>query len=159
MACQFGIYEWSYAGGAFLVQLRPNGTFYCEKYQAQSYWQVVENKIYVDWKNYGQYEFVITNPSLIEGCVRGDASKWRKMRFVRGFNDLETALIGSGHGTVWNFQYEKGAFDVEFRWDGYNHFVCPQYPAHSHWTIVEPETLLINFGQYGREPVSVHQIL
>lgn len=51
---------------------------------------------------------------------------------------------------MWNFQYEKGSFEVEFRVDAYNHFVCKQYPAHSHWTLNDDETVHVNFGQYGK---------
>ena len=49
---------------------------------------------------------------------------------------------------MWNFIWEKGSFEVEFRCDGYNHFVCNSFPAHSHWTITD-DTLKISWAQYG----------
>jgi len=148
----FGVYDWSYAGGSFQVALRPNGTFYCEKYPAQAKWQVVDNKLQVDWKNFGQYEFVIGSSSVIEGSLVGNPSNWRKMSFARAFTETETALLGAGFGSVWDFAWEGGSFEVEFRVDGYNHFICQSYPAHSHWNISEDQTVNVNWGQYGKKP-------
>ena len=42
----------------------------------------------------------------------------------------------------------SGRFAVQFRGDGYNHFSCHSYPAHSHWSLSGDE-LTINWGQYG----------
>ena len=44
----------------------------------------------------------------------------------------------------------QGQFEIEFRVDGLNHFVCPTYPAHSHWSYDETtNTVDINWGKYG----------
>lgn len=152
MSNLYGVYELSYAGGSFSVALRPNGTFYCAQYAAQATWQVVDSKLSVDWKNYGQYEFVVGNSTIFEGSVKGDASKWRKLTFIRAFNETESALLGAGFGTVWNFEWEKGAFEVEFRMDGYNHFICQSYPAHSHWTLSDDQVVYVNWGKFGEDP-------
>ena len=149
MSGKFGVYDWSYAGGTFEVALRPNNTFYCAKYPAQSSFAVTDSKLYVDFGKYGQYEFSLGNPDLLEGSLRGDPSKWRKLAFKRDFNETETAILGAGFGSVWNFEWEKGAFEIELRVDGYNHFICPTYPAHSHWDLSEDQTLHINWAQYG----------
>lgn len=150
MSCKFGVYNFSHPSGSFEVALRPNGTFYCAKFPAQATWQAVGNKIYVDFANYGQYEFHIgADTSVIEGHARGDVSKWRKMIFARDFTESEMAILGAGFGTVWNFEWEKGAFEIEFRVDGYNHFVCNQFPSHSHWSMGDDQTLHINWSQYG----------
>ena len=147
---KFGVYEWTYAGGSFTVALRPNGTFFCALYPAQATWQAVDGGLLVDWKNYGQYEFTAESNGVIEGSVRGEPSNWRRMAFKREFNETEMALLGAGFGSAWNFEWEKGAFEIEFRVDGYNHFVCPQYPAHSHWSLTDDQTIQINWGQYGK---------
>ena len=53
-------------------------------------------------------------------------------------------------GTVWQFIYEKGSFEVEFRADSYNHFICKDFPAHSHWTMSNNSNqIALDFGKYG----------
>jgi hypothetical protein len=37
---------------------------------------------------------------------------------------------------------------VQFRGDGLNHFVCPQFPAHSHWS-QDGAKVTINWDKYG----------
>ncbi len=145
-----GVYEFLHAGGSFHVALRPNGFFFCAEYAAQATWQVVGSNLYIDWKNYGQYEFAVVNPVSLDGSVIGDSSQWRKMVFLRPFNRTEMAIMGQGFGTVWNFEYEHGSFEVEFRCDGFNHFICETYPAHSHWNLTEEQLIAISFGQYGQ---------
>ena len=38
---------------------------------------------------------------------------------------------------------------VEFHADGFNHFVCKDYPAHAHWSM-RGNTILINWGRFGQ---------
>lgn len=52
---------------------------------------------------------------------------------------------------VWDFAWEKGSFEVEFQCDGFNHFVCKSFPAHSHWQS-QDDVVRISWGQYGRDP-------
>jgi hypothetical protein len=33
--------------------------------------------------------------------------------------------------------------------DSFNHFVCPDFPAHSHWKMTSEDSLEINWGKYG----------
>lgn len=148
----FGVYDFEYAGGSFPVALRPNGTFFCAQYPAQATWQWETGSatLLIDWKKYGQYELQPAGfLGVFAGSVKGDPASWRRMTFKRDFNETETALLGSGFGSAWNFEWEKGSFEIEFRVDGYNHFVCPQYPAHSHWDLSDDYTIHINWGQYG----------
>ena len=53
-------------------------------------------------------------------------------------------------GSVWEFTHELGAFEVEFRADALNHFVCSKYPADAHWEI-DPQfnRVNVNWGIYG----------
>jgi hypothetical protein len=153
---QFGIYEWAYSAGRFEVALRPNKVLYCAEYQAQAKWDIAEENVLakvlrVDFKNFGQYEFVVTSDASapIQGSVAGVPEKWRTLTFLRPFNETEIAVLGQGHGTVWSFQYSHGHFEIEFRTDGYNHFICKDYPAHAHWSIDKDSNLLISWAQYG----------
>ena len=81
----FGYYEWIYAGGKFQVILRPNNVFYCDIYQANAKWQLdpTSNKLIIDWKNYGIYEFDVQNASELTGNAIGNPVNWRKMRFIK----------------------------------------------------------------------------
>lgn len=149
-----GVYNWAYKSGQFKVAFRPSGIFHCSKYPGQATWSVdSSNLLTVNWKNYGVYEFQLTSPgaTTVEGGVQGNLSNWRRLEFLREFTPTERALLGEhGFGSVWNFIYEKGAFEVEFRADGFNHFNCPQYPAHSHWDIDDDGLVAINWGKYGK---------
>jgi hypothetical protein len=129
-----GIYRWLYKSGQFEVAFRPQGVFYCSKYPGEASWQIDHgNKLLVNWKSYGVYEFSLSSstPSAsIDGFAQGTPSNWRKLEFLRDFNQTERLLLGDqGFGSAWNFIYEKGAFEVEFRCDSFNHFVCPQFPG------------------------------
>ena len=43
---------------------------------------------------------------------------------------------------------------MEFKADGYNHFKCEQFSAHSHWSLAG-NTLKINWGQFGNYELTV----
>lgn len=134
-----GVYTWQYAGGAFPVTLRPNGVFHCGQFPALASWSAEEQggiakRLFIDWKNFGKYEFgIAADGSCLEGCSVGNPSNWRKMTWSRPLNDAEKLLMAGEGGSVWDFQWEKGSFEVEFRVDGYNHFICSSFPEHSHW--------------------------
>jgi hypothetical protein len=104
---------------------------------------------------------------LLEGSLVGNSSNWRKARFVRKFSETELKLLSGG--SAWNFEYDQGSFEanslsfafstllpsltrinlqVEFHADGANHFVCKQYPAHSHWSM-DGDRIIVNWGSYG----------
>lgn len=146
-----GVYRWTYKNGAFNVCFRPQGVFFCSKYPSNASWTVNADALVVDWKNYGTYEFPLKDDlTSLDGHATGKPENWRKLEFVREFSAGERLLLGDGFGSAWDFQYEKGHFEVRFQCDGFNHFVCPQYPAHSHWSMDE-ETgdILVNWGSYG----------
>jgi hypothetical protein len=155
MSLKFGYYVWSYGGGKFEVSLRPNGIFFCELYKANAKFTVENSILTIDWKNYGIYEFQLTNnQDVIEGSTKGNPSNWRKLEYLKEFSLTEKVLFGNSLGSIWNFIYEKGSFEVEFHADAYNHFVCKSFPAHSHWSVafegadVEP-IVEVNWSQYG----------
>ena len=149
-----GVYSWSHAGGSFPVCLRPSGVFYCAQYASAAKWDLQSGpneskKVSIDWKNYGHYELNVVGDGLLEGSQKGKLNNWRRMTFIRAFNEHEVLMMGTGSGSVWNFEWEKGNFEVEFRCDGYNHFICNSYPAHSHWSM-EDGKVFINWDKYGR---------
>jgi hypothetical protein len=130
-----GVYRWLYKSGQFEVAFRPQGVFYCSKYPGEASWEVdaASSNLLVNWKSYGTYEFPLSSVSSsgsVDGFVQGNSSNWRKLEFLRDFNQTERLLLGDqGFGSAWNFTYEKGAFEIEFRCDSFNHFVCPQFPG------------------------------
>lgn len=105
----------------------------------------------VDWKKYGNYQLTRTGSGSLEGSVAGNPSKWRKMDLVRAFTPAELLLFGEGGGSVWEMTWEKGSVgEIEFRTDGFNHFVSNSYPAHSHWSIDATGTrVTLDWGKYG----------
>jgi hypothetical protein len=54
-----GVYNWSYSGGSFQVELRPFGSFFCKSYPASATWALVDKKVTVDWKKFGKYELEV----------------------------------------------------------------------------------------------------
>lgn len=107
-----GHYKWMYAGSpsGFDVALRPNGLFYSSLYGSGKYEFSSDNRLAIDWKKYGKYEF---NPpssdGLFQGGAVGDASQWRNMQFVKPFDECEQVLMGEGGiGTEWNFEWQGG---------------------------------------------------
>ncbi len=112
-----GIYTWSYAGGSFEVALRPlAGVFFCEKFMSAATYTASGDELAVDWKKFGKYNFRKTSssPVTFDGSAEGNESNWRKMEFKREFSAMELALFGeAGLGTVWNFAYEGGEFEVQ----------------------------------------------
>jgi hypothetical protein len=86
------------------------------------------------------------------GSLVGKPDDWRKMSMKGGFSPSEAKLLGAGGaGSEWMFQHAGGEFTVQFRGDGYNHFVCQSYPAHAHWTLGgdNRDELTINWADYG----------
>ena len=96
------------------------------------------------------YELNKVADGQFEGFLSGQPSKWRKMSFVRPFSEFENLLMGDGGGSVWSLEWEKGSFEVEFRVDGLNHFVCSNFPAHSHWKLNDDGLLELDWGKYGK---------
>ena len=68
---------------------------------------------------------------------------------TRTFTVAETMLMDS----EWELEHPGGKFNIEFRADGYNHFVCNDFPSHSHWRLDDAEsatpTVYINWGKFG----------
>jgi len=151
MSFRSGIYRWIYKNGQFEVAFRPHGIFQCSKYPGEATWELTGDLLVIKWKSYGIYEFPNVNVALprLEGFAQGSTSNWRQLEFLRDFTPAERILLGEGYGSVWSFIYEKGSFEIEFRTDSYSHFVCSQYPAHSHWSVDGSGLVSINWGKYG----------
>lgn len=147
-----GVYNWTYAGGSFEVEFRPNGVFYCKNYAVSgSNWKIQDNILVVDFKKYGVYVFPTNNNGIIEGYAQNDQNNWRRLQFVSNLSDVFNLIANAnGAGSVWQFHWEGGSFEVQFHVDTFQHFVCPQFPAHSHWTILNNSTIAINWAQYGK---------
>lgn len=144
----------SWSGGTFEVCLRPGGVFHCPSYQESSRWCVKPGtqRIAIAWGKYGNYELDFVAPGQWAGSTVGAPDDWRKMELKAPLSPAEACLIGAnGAGTEWLLVHPQGEFNVEFRGDGYNHFVCTTYPAHAHWTLAgaNRDELTINWAQYG----------
>jgi len=155
-----GVYNFEHAGGSFEVHLRTQSRFFCPKFQAKASWYVNEQDVvFIDWGKYGTYELTLvkvddpTDPKVLEftGSATGKPESWRKMQLKRRFSPAEQALFDS----EWSFEHKGGSFPIEFRADGFNHFVCNQFSAHSHWSIKEDTadtatpTVHIDWGKFG----------
>lgn len=136
-----------------MVDFRPSGVFYCPQYPAQARYQVLGQQVQIEWGNFGQYVFGPAEDGTWNGNKLNEPHNWRKLSFLGSFTAEEQLLMGAGGGSCWGFQWEKGEFEIELRCDGYNHFVCKEYPAHSHWlstTLPDGRCKVdINWGQYG----------
>ena len=89
----------------------------------------------------------------MQGSVKGAPQDWRKATFVKALSPVETLLFGVGGGTEWKFEYAGGSFGIQFKADGYNHFNCPAYPEHAHYTLDSHGTgnsIDIDWGKYGQ---------
>jgi len=145
-----GIYDFTHKGGTFDVHLRPGGCFFAPQFQATSTWYVTQDDdkithLRIDWAKFGKYDLKqISDTTSFEGSFVGDAKNWRKMALKAPFSVAEAKLLDS----TWDFQHAGGSFLVEFRADSFNHFVCNDFPAHSHWSLTGHK-LLINWGGHG----------
>jgi len=156
-----GVYKFDHAGGSFEVHLRSKSRFFCPTFQAKATWYANDqDMVMIDWGKFGSYEMALVkvddpnDPKVLEfeGSVTGKPENWRKMQLKRRFSKAEEALFDS----EWNFEHTSGQFPIEFRADGFNHFICNQFSAHSHWSIKEgtgetdTPTVHIDWGKYGK---------
>jgi len=146
-----GHYNWIYASGNFPVSLRPSGVFNCPKFPASSSWKHENDNLSVNFGKYGTYLMKSSSNTnkIFEGYLSTNPNDWRKMEYVKPLSESETLLIGDGGGSVWEWEWEKGTFEVEFICDAINHFVCKQFPAHSHWSLND-NTIDVDWGKYGK---------
>lgn len=161
-----GLYSFEHPSGAFEVQLRPAGRFFCAQYQTKSSWVIADDMLKINFGKFGNYELRPDDPSGANwsGSQPGVPSNWRKMKKIRPFVTEELAVFDS----EWNFEYAGGSFLVEFHADAFNHFVCKQYPAHSHWSMEvgdnccesgscegKDNKVSIDWGKFGQYELSV----
>jgi hypothetical protein len=129
-----GVYDFIHAGGQFDVHLRSGGRFFAPKFQARANWTVTEaGEVTIEWGKYGQYKLDLVDPPkrLFEGSLIGKPESWRKMSLKRPFTTAEKMLMDS----EWELEHPGGKFNIEFRADGFNHFICNDFPAHAHWRL------------------------
>ena len=90
------VYNWSFSGGAFVVEFRSTGVFYSSKYAISgTTWEKTEDgKIIVDWKKYGKYEFSKIDDTHYDGFAVGNEASWRKLELLHEFNEEELSLQG-----------------------------------------------------------------
>jgi len=154
-----GWYDLSWAGGSFPICFRPGGCFFCPSFQAPARWVLEEGVVKIDWAKFGKYELKFDPESKsMEGNAiplkEDDPNNWRKAAFKSELSPAEALLIGDGAGTEWDFEWSGGSFKVRFKADGYNHFQCPDFPAHAHWTLTG-NTLKINWAEYGNYTMEI----
>jgi len=149
-----GWWDLTWKGGSFEVSFRPLGLFFCAKHQAQAKWELEDGVVKIDWGKFGKYELVADpeQERALKGhqAPKNDANpnNWRTAEFKRPLSDEEMLLFGDGAGSEWDFQWSGGSFPVQFKADGYNHFVCDDFPAHAHWSL-EGKRLRIFWDKYG----------
>jgi len=116
--------------------------------------------LYIDWAKFGKYELTMDVSACSGvGSALGRPESWRKMSRKRAFNEAELALFDS----EWMFIHPGGEFKVEFKADGFNHFICKDFPAHSHWAIENDSTsadsstptVHIHWGKFGEYLVTL----
>jgi len=115
------------------------------------------NTLGISWGKFGVYELTVSGDELA-GSYVGKPQEWRKMRKLRDLSPVELRMLGAeGQGSEWTFIYDGGSFPITFKGDGYNHFVCKQYPAHAHWTLggAEGDELTIFWDKFGTYTMKV----
>ena len=156
-------YSFTHPHGSFDICLRPGGVMFAPGFAVGgSRWCVGADgaSIALTWGKYGDYSLQVSNAAEREltGSAVNMPEQWRKMRGTRPLSPAEARLLGNGGaGSQWMFEYAGGSFPVEFRGDVYNHFVCKQYPAHSHWSLggAGADELTINWAKYGTYTIKV----
>ena len=150
-----GVYKFQHPGGTFDVHLRPGGRFFAPNFQARATWDITDDKhLRIDWAKFGKYDLALVSetPPALDGSAVGDPQNWRKMSLKSPFSAAHAKLLDS----VWDFEHQGGTFPVEFRADGFNHFVCKDFPAHSHWSLTG-NTVYINWGAYGQYELTLDE--
>ena len=97
-------------GGAFQVQFRAGGIFYCKQFPCTASWQEADGDVQIDWGKYGKYVLRPQPDGSLAGSVVGTPDDWRKASLVREFTPAEELLSAS----AWELHYENGPpFRVE----------------------------------------------
>ena len=150
-----GVYSFAHPGGEFEVHLRTKGRFWAPTFKCKSTWQLdSEGTLSIDFQQHGKYALMSMEDGFVGSAV-GKPESWRRMARKRSFTTAEKAVMDS----KWEFEHAGGKFEVEFRADAFNHFVCDDYPAHAHWRLDHAEsptpTLYINWGKYGEYELEI----
>mmetsp|Transcript_35135 Transcript_35135/g.93663 ORF Transcript_35135/g.93663 Transcript_35135/m.93663 type:complete len:204 (-) Transcript_35135:124-735(-) len=93
-------FEWS--GGSFPVEFKADGYnhFKCSTFPAHAHWSLNDDKIFINWAEYGKYELTADMAaSTLSGCaVGGDpATDWRKAKLLRSLTSQATESCSEHH--------------------------------------------------------------
>merc|ERR1711924_3293 len=152
---ELGWYDFEYDGGTFQVCFRPAGGFFCPEYQAAASWKAEGDTVHIDWQQYGKNQLQKQADNTWAGSTVGKPEDWRKMKQTRALSPMEALLLGDGGGTEWDFIYDGGNFNVQFKADGFNHFKCVKYPAHSHWSVTGESEIFVDWAKFGQYELRV----
>ena len=88
---RLGVYDLSWSGGTFTVEIRADGVFWCRKFPTHSTWKLMADgrTLLIDWQQWGTYELVVNADGTLTGSVQGKPDDWRKATFVRAFSSAE----------------------------------------------------------------------
>ena len=141
-----GYYTFFWRGGAFDVQLRTGGEFWCPQFPAQAMWSFSTSTatLEIAWGKYGEFVLRKQGDELVGG-VRGDEeAQWRKMCFKSPFTPEELLLSGS----AWMMHVgDEEPRRVEFRADG--RCRCPSFPCAFSYQLKDGVVVLAG-AMYGR---------
>mmetsp|Transcript_15101 Transcript_15101/g.38321 ORF Transcript_15101/g.38321 Transcript_15101/m.38321 type:complete len:113 (-) Transcript_15101:263-601(-) len=88
---EFGIWDFSYAGGTFEVAFLASETFYSREYLCKSKWtRSAPTTVQIDWVQFGNYTLeVAADGKTMSGSVTGQPGEWRKAVFKRALTEQE----------------------------------------------------------------------
>eukprot|EP00966_Prymnesium_polylepis_P045847 1061182-Prymnesium_polylepis.1 len=137
-----GVYDFTWIGGSFEVELRTDGVFFCKKFPADARWSFDDETLEIDWCQFGQYVLKAQGDELVGGA-KGNEANWRTARFKRAFTPQEELLSAS----AWMLHHPTGPpFRVEFHADG--RFVSPSFPGAFSYTLKD-DAVAVEWGLYG----------
>ena len=92
---RLGVYDLSWSGGTFSVEIRADGVFWCRKFPTHSTWKLMADghTLLIDWQQWGTYELVVNADGTLTGSVQGKPDDWRKATFVRALSSAEAPCI------------------------------------------------------------------
>ena len=92
---RLGVYDLSWSGGTFTVEIRADGVFWCRKFPTHSTWKLMADgcTLLIDWQQWGAYELVVNADGTLMGSVQGKPDDWRKAIFVRALSSAEAPCL------------------------------------------------------------------
>ena len=92
---RLGVYDLSWSGGMFTVEIRAGGVFWCRKFPTNSTWKLMADgrTLLIDWQQWGTYELAVNADGTLTGSVQGKPDDWRRATFVRAFSSAEVPSL------------------------------------------------------------------